>query len=389
MIQRTFWVHRLEQAWLRRTVVWLSGVRRAGKTSLCRSLPNVEYFDCELPSARAAMQDAELFLSKLKNRRVVLDEIHRLPNPSELLKIAADHFPTVQVLATGSSTLQASTKFRDTLAGRKVEVWLTPLMSADLIAFDKTDLPRRFLLGGLPPFFLSAEPNEADFQEWMHAYWARDIQELFRVERRTSFVRFVELVLAQSGGMFEATRFAGPCEVSRPTITNYLGVLEATRVAHVIRPYSTRRSAEIVSAPKVYGFDTGFVCAFRGWSRLRSDDLGELWEHYVLNEIQAQFPGTEVRYWRDTRHHEVDFVVARPGKAPIAIECKWSAKAASDLPGLIAFRQRYPRGESYVVASDVERASFRRSGSVEIEVVNLKQLVARLSSANPPTAGSS
>lgn len=56
------------------------------------------------------------------NRRVVLDEIHRLPNPAEFLKIAADHYPHVKVLATGSSTLSATTKFRDTLTGRKVEL---------------------------------------------------------------------------------------------------------------------------------------------------------------------------------------------------------------------------------------------------------------------------
>ena len=57
----------------------------------------------------------------------VLDEIHRLPNPSELLKIAADHYPDIRILSTGSSTLGASARFRDTLAGRKQEVWLTPM----------------------------------------------------------------------------------------------------------------------------------------------------------------------------------------------------------------------------------------------------------------------
>ena len=36
-------------AWKERSVIWLSGVRRAGKTVLCQSLPDVEYFDCELP----------------------------------------------------------------------------------------------------------------------------------------------------------------------------------------------------------------------------------------------------------------------------------------------------------------------------------------------------
>lgn len=45
-------------------------------------------------------------------------------------KIAADHFSTTRVLATGSSTLGASTRFRDTLAGRKIDLWLTPMIEA-------------------------------------------------------------------------------------------------------------------------------------------------------------------------------------------------------------------------------------------------------------------
>ena len=94
--------------------------------------------------------------------------------------------------------------------------------------------------------------------------------------------------MAQSRGIFDATRFARPCEVSRPTITNYLRVLEATFVAHVIRFFSTRRPTEIVAAPKVYGFDTGFVCYYRGWQGQRDDDLGVLWEHFVLNKIMAR-----------------------------------------------------------------------------------------------------
>ncbi len=231
------------------------------------------------------MEDPEAFWRSLSGKRVVADEVHRVPNPSELLKIAADHFPDVKVLATGSSTLGASSRFRDTLAGRKTELWLTPMIESDLAAFGNPDLSHRLLHGGLPPLFLSAELPERDFQEWMDAYWAKDIQELFRLERRVSFQRFVELLLAQSGGIFEATKFAAPCEVSRQTITNYLGVLEATAVALVVRPFSSRRSNEIIAAPKVYGFDTGFVCAFRGWTTLRPDDLGRLWEHYVLNEL--------------------------------------------------------------------------------------------------------
>jgi predicted AAA+ superfamily ATPase len=260
-------------------------------------------------------------------------------------------------VATGSSTLQATAKFRDSLSGRKEEVWLTPMIEADRAAAGGS-LIERLGRGGLPPFYLG-ELTERDGQEWLDGLWAKDIQELFRLERRASFVRFVELVLARSGGIFEATAFAGPAEVSRTTIANYLSALEITKVAHVVRPFSTRRSTEIVHAPKVYGFDTGFVRAFRGWGELRDDDLGQLWEHYVLNELQARIGVAEIRHWRDTKHHEVDFVVVRRGRPPLAIVCKWRADGREDLPGLKSFRRAYPDGESLVVASDVDR-SFER-----------------------------
>ena len=147
----------------------------------------------------------ELILTRFEDRGVfpfgqlsdlaflVLDEIHRLGRPAELLKIASDHYADIRVLATGSSTLGASVKFRDTLVGRKAELWLTPMNEVDLEDFGRRDLSHRFIRGGLPPFFLAGEFPERDFQEWMDAYWAKDIQELFRIERRHSFQRFAEL----------------------------------------------------------------------------------------------------------------------------------------------------------------------------------------------------
>ena len=378
MVHRPEWVARIEKAWNERPVVWLSGVRRSGKTILSRSLPDVEYLDCERPRTRLALEDAEGFLDSFGQGRLVLDEIHRLPDPSEILKIAADHYPGIRILATGSSTLGASEKFSDTLAGRKRNLWLTPMTLGDMREAAKTDMPHRLLRGGLPPFLLAQEYPEADFAEWIDAFWARDIQNLFRLERGSSFRRFTELVLAQSGGIFEATRFAAPCEVSRPTIAHYLSVLEATFVAHVIRPFNTRRAVEIIAAPKVYGFDSGFVAWGKGWAELRREDLGVLWEHFVLNEIMAARQTREIFYWRDKRGHEVDFVLAPKRGGPVAIECKWSA-AAFDPAGLKAFRYHYPEGENIVLAHDVSRPVTRRYGELEVRFERLADFAATFS----------
>jgi hypothetical protein len=60
------------------------------------------------------------------------------------------------------------------------------------------------------------------------------------------------LLMARSGGIFEATRYARPCEISRTTVSNYLKAMEATFVVCLCRPFSSHRSTVIVSAPKVY-----------------------------------------------------------------------------------------------------------------------------------------
>jgi predicted AAA+ superfamily ATPase len=260
------------------------------------------------------------------------------------------------------------------LAGRKAELWLTPMVAADLEDFGRQDLRHRFLRGGLPPFFLAEDLPERDFQEWVDAYWAKDIQELFRLERRHSFQRFAELLMAQSGGIFEATRFARPCEVSRATISNYLKALEATFVVHVLRPFSSRRPTEIISAPKVYAFDTGFVCYHRRWHHLREEDMGLLWEHFVLNELYAHLQSRQVYYWRDKRGHEVDFILPRRRQAPAAMACKWSADDF-DAINLQTFHRLYPHAESFVVANDVDRPFGRRYGEISVKFVSLSSLV--------------
>lgn len=355
-------------------MIWLSGVRRAGKTYLCRSLPDIDYFDCELPRTRQALRDPESFLEDHKNRRIIIDEIHRLDNPSELLKIAADYYPSTKVIATGSSTLGASAKFRDTLAGRKTEIWLTPMILADMSDFENTNLEHRFLRGGLPPFFIDPDMPEREYQEWIDAYWAKDIQELFRLERRQSFLKFAELLMVHSSGIFEATKYATICEVSRGTITNYLGVMEATFLAHVIRPFTSHRPTEIVLSPKVYALDTGFVCYFRSITSLRSEDLGLLWEHLVLNELHAHLQTRNIQYWRDKRGHELDFVIAKRNLPPTTIECKWAAEDF-DPTNLRAFRRLYPEGENFVVAHDAPNEYSRNYDGFKVKFVSLPALI--------------
>ena len=118
MIARPFWLQRIEAAWRDVPIAWLCGVRRAGKTTLAESLgaDRILYVNCDLPSVEDMVRDPQVFFRGCSKPVVVFDEIHQLRDPTRLLKIGADVFPHLKILATGSSTLAASRKFRDTLS---------------------------------------------------------------------------------------------------------------------------------------------------------------------------------------------------------------------------------------------------------------------------------
>lgn len=368
MIDRAFWRQRLENAWREVPIAWLSGVRRGGKTTLAESLgaERILYVNCDLPVVEEWVRDPQVFFRSCNKPVLVFDEIHQLRDPARLLKIGADAFPQLKILATGSSTLSASKKFRDTLTGRKRLVHLTPVLWDELPSFGIT-LSQRLFHGGLPPALLATSKSPAFYREWLDSFFARDIQRLFGFRDMNRFNALFEYLLRQSGGQFEVTRTAGALGVTRPTVESHLLALEITHAVTLVRPFHGGGQNEIVKQPKVYGFDTGFVSFARGWDPLRPEDFGALWEHLVLEHLQAHFPDTPVRYWRDKQGREVDFVLTQRRDEVDAIECKWNPDAF-DASALKLFRSYYPAGRNYLLTPSGDPAYTRRYGDLEVRV---------------------
>lgn len=374
MINRPFWQDRLEQAWAEAPIVWLAGVRRSGKTTLAQSLgpDRTHYVNCDLPMAEDMLRDPVLFLRQVRRPVVVFDEIHQLRDPSRVLKIAADEFPKLRVLATGSSTLAASKKFRDTLTGRKRLVHLVPVLPGELPAFGAT-LEQRLYHGGLPPALLAGAKPAAFYREWLDSFFVRDIQRLFAFRDINRFNALFEYVLRQSGGQLETTRTASALGISRPTVESHLSALEITQALTLARPFHGGGQAEIVRQPKAYAFDTGFVSFARGWDPLRPEDKGLLWEHLVVETFQSLWPGEPVRYWRDKAGREVDFVRPRGRDAVDAFECKWDA-GSLEPDALKVFRRHYPKGRNYLLTPSATTPYAKSAGGLKLTVTDLDSL---------------
>ncbi len=372
-INREFWQEKIHSAWKKSSIVWLVGVRRSGKTTLCRFFSEAAYLNCDLPSVQETLSDPENFLRTLQKDILILDEIHQLPEATRLLKIAADEYPKIKMLVTGSSAVLAGSKFKDSLTGRKRNIHLLPVLAAELNDF-KADIEKRILFGGLPPALLSEELDSEFYAEWLDSFYARDIQEIFRVEKRQPFLKTLEWILIQNGSPLDVSRLAQASGISRPTAVKYLEILEATKAIAVIRPFSGNSVQEIVSQPKVYGFDTGFSCYARMITQLRSEDCGLYLENLVLETIQSL--GAVPMYWRNKNGNEIDFVLPTGRDRQIVLECKWKQKNFN-AKNLQIFRRQHPKGINVLVASDCRTATEERNGLL-IHTVPIQHLQAFL-----------
>ena len=338
-------------------------------------LADARHLNCDLPSVQRSLADPELFFDGLdSDATVVFDEVHRLPDPSQVLKVAADEYPGLKVLATGSSTLAATGKFRDALTGRKLEVHLCPVPWEECLDnFGVADLGRRLLNGGLPEALLDPKPAPEFYSEWIDSFYARDILELFNIRRREGFLALLRLLLRRSGGQVDYTSLASLTELSRLTVRAHVDAMVAAHVVRLIKPFHGGSKQEIVSRPKCYAFDTGFVAFGRGWEQIRDEDRGILWEHLVLDSLLMRFHENNVLYWQDKSRREVDFVIRRPDGVVDTVECKINPDRLNAGP-VEVFRRIYPKGANYIV-TPLDREPYRiRRGELVFTVCSTRHL---------------
>lgn len=131
--------------------------------------------------------------------------------------------------------------------------------------------------------------------------------------------------------------------MSRPTIRDYVTLLERVFLLEELPPWHNNRLSRLVKTPKLHMGDTGVASALLGLDAesLMKDraTLGQLLETFVFQELARQASGheEEIRFshYRDRDGIEVDIVVERGGAEMAGIEVKASATVtAADFRGL-------------------------------------------------------
>jgi len=352
VIVRPYWLEKLYRIWDRQSIVWFSGVWRSGKTTIARmiDISKCVYLNCAIPAVQRKLVDPFDYLAAYdENNTLILDEIHRLDNPSLLLKTIDDKHPNIKVLAISASTLPATSEFNVSLTEKTFAVQLPPVLWDECIRdFNIADLDKRLLYGGLPEVLLDDQKSDEFYAEWIDRVFAREIQDLFNIRNREGFKTLFRLLIRNSGGQLDVSKLAQTAKISRPTAYTYLNAMEKSHLFHYVRPFHGNSQREITKRPKCYAFDTGFITYERGWTELREDDHEVLWKHLVLDMLRDQFSTREVYYWKDKSNREIDFVIRGSRDEVHFIECAMVPDRIS-FGAIQEFRRLYPSGENLIL----------------------------------------
>lgn len=354
-------------------VVLLHGPRQCGKTTLARLVGDARgytylTFDDDV-SRVAAGSDPAGFVDGLPGR-VILDEIQRVPEIFTAIKAAVDRARTPgRFLLTGSANVLLVPALADSLAGRMDILRLFPFAQAELArspsgfiealfgaAFKtrRTDrlaeaLTQRVVAGGYPAALARQQPRRraAWYRDYLDAIVQRDVRDMARISALDALPRLLSLVAGQTARLLNVSDLSAPFSVSRPTIREYVTLLERVFLVEELPPWHTNRLSRLVKTPKVHIGDTGLACALLGVDAtvLTADRelFGQLLETFVYQELrrQASWQPDPLSFfhYRDRDDFEVDIVIERGARHLAGIEVKASATVReSDFRGLRKLR---------------------------------------------------
>ncbi len=349
-------------------IIVLHGARQVGKTHILYLVENylknnnrkVYYIDLE-DSRFVKILDAGVdeFIKHLKEEGfdadnlekqnkvfVLIDEIQYLKNPSSFLKLTADHWKNIKLIVSGSSSFAIKSKFKDSLVGRAVNFEIFPLSFAEFLEFKEYKITEELLkerkltekkydeikalfkeyvlYGGYPKIVLTGdlEFKEKYLQQIIDAYIKKDIRDLANIKEIGKFNKLVETLSSQSGRLLDVAELANTCRLAKPTVENYLFILENTYIIKLLRPYYKNIRSELFKTPKIFFYDSGIMQML--WlKQLQKEILGGVFETAIFSELVKKYGKDDLFYWRTADKKEIDFIVKK-GNEILPIEAKLS-----------------------------------------------------------------
>ena len=319
----------------------ITGPRQSGKTTFLLEEfgQDADYVSFDDPLERSfAVSDPNGFLDRFE-QRVILDEIQYVPELLPYLKIRIDRDrrgsesqANGRWLLTGSQQFRLMANVSESLAGRIALLELPPFSLLEASAQQRGGLQDVIWNGAYPDPALYPEKRDPWLPSYLRTYVERDVRQLSNVQDLRSFETFVALCAARHAQELNMAALARDSGVSQPTIKTRVGVLEASYLALLVRPYLENFGKRIVRSPKLYYLDSALVCALTrqpsAGAALAGSMGGALFEGLVVSEAFKVFAlrgqPADLYFWRSHDGLKVDLLI-RVGSRLLPVEIKLTA----------------------------------------------------------------
>ena len=339
------------------------GARQVGKTTLAKQIAEASqkrwlYLNCDDPVTVTSLTDKSAIELKAylgDSQLVIIDEAQRVENIGITLKLIHDTYPEIELLVTGSSSLDLANKITEPLTGRSVEISLYPLSVGEVSANNTEVIPKANVMmvrGGYPGMWhLSAEDAYTQLSNIANNYLYRDAFSPNVVYDQTIINDLLRLLAHQVGNEVNYSELGRKIGVTSDTVRRYIDLLEKAFIIFRRNQYRRNQRAEVGKLRKVYFTDLGIRNAliddFRPLEH--RDDIGALWENFCIIERLKFLQSTNKRvssyYWRNNDKREIDLIEQESGEVR-AIELKYGSKKPT-VP--IDFQRDHPQASFITV----------------------------------------
>lgn len=371
----------LNQLMLERRVLFLTGPRQSGKTTLARGLESeqIEYRTLDDSTLRAAAESDPQGFVKRKTKTLIIDEAQHVPSLLPAIKKAVDEDTSPgQYLLTGSANIQSLPTVRESLAGRIAKIRLRPLVLGEInkknpqfieSAFEQsfinrhTHYDRDALLevafrGGFPEALtLQDRARKRWHTDYINAILERDLKDIARIHRKNAMKELVNVLAAWSSKFMDLSAIGSGLSIKRQTIESYINALESLYLVERVFPWTKTDYDRVGKQSKLFMADSGLMASLLRWNidqvRLDSDRSGKLIETFAFNEIMAQVDSGdglyELFHYRDREKREIDFLIEREDNALLGIEIKaGSAINKSDFKHMKWFKNNIAKNRLFI-----------------------------------------
>ena len=292
MIKRILLTH-IQNRLFQGKAILLFGPRQCGKSTLVSELLRDRehlYLNGDDGDIREILTNTSA--AKLKTRVgrheiVFIDEAQRVPNIGLTLKLFTDQIKDVQIIATGSSAFELSSKVNEPLTGRKFEFMLYPLCFAEMVAHhgyiqEKRLLEHRLIYGYYPEIVMKGADEKVLLKLLAGSYLYKDLLMLEQVKKPLMLEKLLKALALQVGSEISYQEIAQTVGSDGKTVDKYIDLLEKTFVVFRLPALNRNVRNEIKKGKKVYFYDyftlviltaAVFVTSYQIYSRITTGTL--------------------------------------------------------------------------------------------------------------------